>query len=52
MSFAQSLLTGVFCMSVVFAALIALWALIRFSSVVIAKFEAETPKQQDASARR
>jgi hypothetical protein len=36
-SFAQSLLTGVFCMSVVFSVLMVLWALIRLSSVVLAK---------------
>jgi Na+-transporting methylmalonyl-CoA/oxaloacetate decarboxylase gamma subunit len=39
MSFAQSLLTGVFCMTVVFTALIALWALVRLSSAAIVKLE-------------
>jgi hypothetical protein len=46
-SFAQSLLTGAFCISVVFAVLLSLWGLIRLFSAVLTGLEsAKGQKQQ------
>ena len=39
LSLSQSILIALFCMSVVFAALIALWAAIRFFSFLISLYE-------------
>lgn len=39
MSFAQSIFTALFCMSVVFAVLVVLWAILRVFSVIIGFME-------------
>jgi hypothetical protein len=52
MSFGQSVLTGAFCISVVFSVLVVLWLLIRIFSVIIRSIErggasgAQTPQGQ------
>lgn len=51
MSFAQSILTALFCMLVVFAVLVVLWGILRLFSVFIRFLEGRSNKSTDKNSK-